>query len=181
MKEPEKLPANPGPRADPSEVMIRLLYNLPKPRLESLKFLAMLMAYNSTGSWTRTAEFLGVGHRTLNDWRRAAQKRKGLLSLADDPGSATETLRIKTPRHNKSLLAKYREARDQVEQIWNLLELCRKRCKNAANFYTAGVCPPPSGKERSDACFSARLSAADARVLAKELTLSMGKVLEGED
>jgi len=164
---------------DPAQVMIRLLYSLPEPRLESLKFLAMLMTYNATGSWPKTAEVLGVSYRVINTWRRAAAKNKSLLALIDDPDTAAEAFRVKKIRANKSILAKYRDALDQVERIENLLELCRQRCKNAANFYTAGACP--TNTERRESCFSGRLKAADARVLAKDLAATMRKVLKGED
>ena len=164
-----------------ASAMIRFLYNLPKPRLESLKFLAMLMAYDSTGSWTKTAEFLGVSHRTLNDWRRAAQKRQGIISLMDsaDADAVTEILDVKEIGANESMLAEYRAAEEQVERIWELLELCQTRCRNAVNFYNSGHCPTSEkeGKEDYEQCFSARLQMADARVLSKQLVVAMREIL----
>lgn len=113
------------------------------------------------------------------------------------PGGMSRGLNAETV----SLIAGLQEICDRAKLIWDHLELCQTRCRNAAdvrrlreenetmrnngrcqnmtNIQLAGDCDPPM--ERKEYCFSARLRAADACVEAKKLVQYTETILRDYD
>ena len=138
------------------------------------------------GNVTHAAQTLGCSWPTLQRWiKREPEIAEVFAELRKKHGIPAygKTKRIenqdRTRRHDplpgdfKRLLAEYMDVKRSVDEIHNVLQLAQLRCRNAASLRSAGLCHGDT--EGTDACFSSRLSTADARVMAERLALRMSE------
>lgn len=101
--------------------------------------------------------------RIESEQKRLHGTRRGVAARRDTEGGKPK---VKAPVEIQEIIDEFWYATKVVQGLWALLEICQTRCSNAVNMRNSGHCEPPGS---DDACFGARLHAADARVLAKRL------------